>query len=137
MCDAHFEKQQLVNVASNFVAANAVQTTQTGSSAALYLNTAAFQDTSRLSVSSNGVVRKIPENLVLNNTPLPESQQHSVQPSPALSTASGPYIPISECYSGSPKFMVYLYFFYICIYVLIQVYYFVFNSWIAIILRLL
>ncbi|XP_065359776.1 protein daughter of sevenless isoform X2 [Calliphora vicina] len=106
LCDAHFEKQQLVNVASNLVAANAVQTAQTGSSAALYLNTAAFQDTSRLSVSSNGVVRKIPENLVLNNTPLPESQQHSVQPSPALSTASGPYIPISECYSGSPKFML-------------------------------
>ncbi|KAI8115584.1 Protein daughter of sevenless [Lucilia cuprina] len=102
LCDAQFEKQQLVNVA-----ANAQHTAPSNtSSAALYLNTAAFQDTSRLSVSSNGVVRKIPENLVLNNTPLPESQQHSVQPSPALSTASGPYIPISECYSGSPKFML-------------------------------
>lgn len=109
LCDAHFEKQQLVNVASNTASAtNASQTgqTATSSSSALYLNTAAFQDTGRLSVSSNGVVRKIPENLVLNNTPLPESQQNSVQPSPALSTASGPYIPISECYSGSPRFMV-------------------------------
>lgn len=107
LCDAHFEKQQLVNVASANLtaAANASPTAQTGSSA-LYLNTAVFQDSARLSVSLNGVVRKIPENLVLNNTPLPESQQHSVQPSPALSTASGPYIPISECYSGSPKFMV-------------------------------
>ncbi|KAM7359076.1 daughter of sevenless isoform 2-T3 [Cochliomyia hominivorax] len=108
LCDAHFEKQQLVNVASNLTIANAnaPQTAQTGNSSALYLNTAAFQDTGRLSVSSNGVVRKIPENLVLNNTPLPDSQQNSVQPSPALSTASGPYIPISECYSGSPRFMV-------------------------------
>lgn len=77
------------------------------SPSAVYLNTAAFQECFRHSVSSNGVVRKIPENLVLSNTPLPESQQsNSVQPSPALSTASGPYIPISECYSGSPKFMV-------------------------------
>lgn len=27
------------------------------------------------------------------------------EPSPALSTASGPYIPISECFSGSPVFL--------------------------------
>lgn len=110
LCDAQFEKQQLTNVA-NMQQKHHQQNPQTGSSA-LYLNTAAFQDSSRISVSSNGVVRKIPENLVLNNTPLPESQQHSVQPSPALSTASGPYIPISECYSGSPKFLVaqYIYF---------------------------
>lgn len=101
LCDAHFEKQHLVNVAAN---TSSTQTGNTSTSSALYLNTAAFQENARLSVSSNGVVRKIPENLVLNNTPLPE--QHSVQPSPALSTASGPYIPISECYSGSPKFLV-------------------------------
>ncbi|XP_061386863.1 protein daughter of sevenless [Musca vetustissima] len=98
VCDDQFEKQQLANTNQ--------QNTQTGSSSALYLNTAAFQESSRLAVSANGVVRKIPENLVLNNTPLPETQQHSVQPSPALSTASGPYIPISECYSGSPKFLL-------------------------------
>ncbi|XP_055844998.1 protein daughter of sevenless [Episyrphus balteatus] len=57
---------------------------------------------SRLAVSSQGVVRKIPENLVLSATTLVEG---NVEPSPALSTSSGPYIPISECYSGSPKFM--------------------------------
>lgn len=60
-------------------------------------------DTSRLAVSSQGVVRKIPENLILNTTTLVEG---NVEPSPALSTSSGPYIPISECFSGSPKFMV-------------------------------
>lgn len=57
---------------------------------------------SRLAVNSQGVVRKIPENLVLSATTLVES---SVEPSPALSTSSGPYIPISECFSGSPKFL--------------------------------
>lgn len=57
---------------------------------------------SRLAVSSQGVVRKIPENLVLSATALVDG---SLEPSPALSTSSGPYIPISECFSGSPKFM--------------------------------
>ncbi|XP_055911248.1 protein daughter of sevenless [Eupeodes corollae] len=57
---------------------------------------------SRLAVSSQGVVRKIPENLVLSATTLVEG---NVEPSPALSTSSGPYIPISECFSGSPKFL--------------------------------
>ncbi|XP_073843515.1 daughter of sevenless isoform X2 [Musca autumnalis] len=111
VCDDQFEKQQLANVVNvQQTTQNQQQTTQSQtqqqSSSALYLNTAVFQESSRLAVSANGVVRKIPENLVLNNTPLPESQQHSVQPSPALSTASGPYIPISECYSGSPKFLL-------------------------------
>ncbi|XP_075159640.1 daughter of sevenless [Haematobia irritans] len=111
LCDAQFDKQQLANVVNmqqkrtQQQQQNTQQLTGSGSSA-LYLNTAVFQDSSRMAVSSNGVVRKIPENLVLNNTPLPETQQHSVQPSPALSTASGPYIPISECYSGSPKFLL-------------------------------
>lgn len=80
---------------------------------AVYLNSPIFgaqaqkENASRLAVNSNGVVRKIPENLVLNNTPLTETASvNSVQPSPALSTASGPYIPISECFSGSPKFLV-------------------------------
>lgn len=107
LCDAHFDKQQLVNMPSHIGNNSTQQVGQSGSSG-LYLNTAAFQNNSRISVNSNGIIRKIPENLVLKNTPLPESQQNSVQPSPALSTASGPYIPISECYSGSPKFMVFL-----------------------------
>ncbi|KAL9905467.1 daughter of sevenless isoform 2-T2 [Glossina fuscipes fuscipes] len=112
LCDAHFEKQQLESVAAvtnKEMITDAIQQQQQQQqhqTAALYLNAAAFQESPRLAVSSNGVVRKIPENLVLNNTPLPETQTHNVQPSPALSTASGPYIPISECFSGSPKFMV-------------------------------
>uniref|UniRef100_A0A1A9WTL9 PH domain-containing protein n=1 Tax=Glossina brevipalpis TaxID=37001 RepID=A0A1A9WTL9_9MUSC len=112
LCDAHFEKQQLESVAAvtnKEMITDALQQQQQQNqtaTAALYLNAAAFQETPRLAVSSNGVVRKIPENLVLNNTPLPETQTHNVQPSPALSTASGPYIPISECFSGSPKFMI-------------------------------
>lgn len=107
VCDDQFEKQQLVNVANmQQLQQPAKSQTQQQGSSALYLNTAVFQESPRLAVSANGVVRKIPENLVLNNTPLPETQQHNVQPSPALSTASGPYIPISECYSGSPKFLV-------------------------------
>ncbi|XP_005185761.2 protein daughter of sevenless isoform X1 [Musca domestica] len=107
VCDDQFEKQQLVNVANmQQLQQPAKSQTQQQGSSALYLNTAVFQESPRLAVSANGVVRKIPENLVLNNTPLPETQQHNVQPSPALSTASGPYIPISECYSGSPKFLL-------------------------------
>ncbi|XP_013112077.2 protein daughter of sevenless isoform X1 [Stomoxys calcitrans] len=121
LCDVQFEKQQLANVVNKQPQQrqsqqkthhqqqqqqhNRQQQPQTASSA-VYLNTDMFQDSSRLAVSSNGVVRKIPENLVINNTPLTDTQQHSVQPSPALSTASGPYIPISECYSGSPKFLL-------------------------------
>lgn len=59
------------------------------------------QSTSRTLISSSGIVKKIPENLVLSNTTV----EGSVEPSPALSTSSGPYIPISECFSGSPKFL--------------------------------
>uniref|UniRef100_A0A182SJW2 PH domain-containing protein n=1 Tax=Anopheles maculatus TaxID=74869 RepID=A0A182SJW2_9DIPT len=48
--------------------------------------------------------KKIPENLKLNERTPSTSAFDSgpEQPSPALSTSSGPYIPISECYSGSP-----------------------------------
>lgn len=41
--------------------------------------------------------RPIPEKLKLT-----EVAADTGEPSPALSTASGPYIPISECFSGSP-----------------------------------
>lgn len=41
--------------------------------------------------------RKIPENLKLNENFVADSE-----PSPALSTSSGPYIAISECISGNP-----------------------------------
>lgn len=58
---------------------------------------------SRTVISSSGVIKKIPENLVLNMTSFMENS--NVEPSPALSTSSGPYIPISECFSGSPKFL--------------------------------
>uniref|UniRef100_A0A182KGS2 PH domain-containing protein n=1 Tax=Anopheles christyi TaxID=43041 RepID=A0A182KGS2_9DIPT len=48
--------------------------------------------------------KKIPENLKLSDRSPSTSAFDSgpEQPSPALSTSSGPYIPISECYSGSP-----------------------------------
>lgn len=44
--------------------------------------------------------RKIPENLKLT-----DNFVDNAEPSPALSTCSGPYIPISECFSGSPIFL--------------------------------
>ena len=44
--------------------------------------------------------KKIPDNLNLN----PHFVDNS-EPSPALSTSSGPYIPISECFTGSPLFL--------------------------------
>lgn len=43
-------------------------------------------------------VKKIPENLKLSTCFVLDDSE----PSPALSTSSGPYIPISECFSGSP-----------------------------------
>lgn len=45
-----------------------------------------------------GNTRKIPENLKLSECYALDNSE----PSPALSTSSGPYIPISECFSGSP-----------------------------------
>lgn len=46
-----------------------------------------------------GLSRKIPENLNLTEQ---QFVDNTAEPSPALSTCSGPYIPISECFSGSP-----------------------------------
>lgn len=46
--------------------------------------------------------RPIPEKLQLNNDVVASNATETAEPSPALSTASGPYIPISECFSGSP-----------------------------------
>lgn len=46
-----------------------------------------------------GISRKIPENLNLTEQ---QFVDNTAEPSPALSTCSGPYIPISECFSGSP-----------------------------------
>ncbi|ETN67260.1 grb2-associated binder, gab [Anopheles darlingi] len=59
--------------------------------------------TQSLNIEQRGT-RKIPENLKLTERSPSTSAFDSgpEQPSPALSTSSGPYIPISECYSGSP-----------------------------------
>lgn len=53
------------------------------------------------SVVANSV-KKIPENLKLNERMAGGFESGTEQPSPALSTSSGPYIPIHECFSGSP-----------------------------------
>ncbi|XP_055626931.1 protein daughter of sevenless [Toxorhynchites rutilus septentrionalis] len=45
--------------------------------------------------------KKIPENLKLGERSV-GFESGPEQPSPALSNSSGPYIPISECFSGSP-----------------------------------
>ncbi|XP_017011703.2 protein daughter of sevenless [Drosophila takahashii] len=112
LCDANFDQQDLLSAAQ--------QQPPPSPATALYLNHSALiqaqaaaaaaeqQQQARLAVNANGVVRKLPEHLVLTQQTLAEAaaQQHSsVQASPALSTASGPYIPISECFSGSPRFL--------------------------------
>ncbi|KAH8380669.1 hypothetical protein KR009_012264 [Drosophila setifemur] len=114
ICDGNFDQQELLSAAQ--------QQPPPSPATALYLNHSALiqaqaqaqaqaqqQQAPRLAISSNGVVRKLPEHLVLTQQTLAEAaaQQHnsSVQASPALSTASGPYIPISECFSGSPRFL--------------------------------
>jgi hypothetical protein len=51
--------------------------------------------------------RRIPENLKLNHSAQVDGEM--AEPSPALSTSSGPYIPISECFSGSPVIFVSVY----------------------------
>lgn len=51
--------------------------------------------------AAGGSGKKIPENLKLNERTA-GFESGTEQPSPALSTSSGPYIPISECFSGSP-----------------------------------
>ncbi|XP_053684641.1 protein daughter of sevenless [Sabethes cyaneus] len=55
----------------------------------------------KIGTSAVNAGKKIPENLKLNDRPL-GYRNGSEQPSPVLSTSSGPYIPISECFSGSP-----------------------------------
>lgn len=61
----------------------------------------------RESYTATNQIRKVPEHLNL----IPESfvdgatATSSPEPLPALSTSSGPYIPISECFSGSPPFL--------------------------------
>ncbi|XP_052847172.1 protein daughter of sevenless isoform X2 [Drosophila gunungcola] len=122
LCDANFDQQDLLSAAQ--------QQPPPSPATALYLNHSALiqaqaaaeaakqqlqqhqqQQLARLAVNANGVVRKLPEHLVLTQQTLAEAtaQQHSssssVQASPALSTASGPYIPISECFSGTPRFL--------------------------------
>lgn len=47
--------------------------------------------------TTSTLTRKIPENLKLNDT-----FAKNADPSPSLSTSSGPYIAISECISGNP-----------------------------------
>ncbi|XP_037931300.1 protein daughter of sevenless [Teleopsis dalmanni] len=113
ICEMSFDKKELsaAIAATPQTDANTPKPSSSPAAGVVYLNSPVLQalveqESARLVINTNGVVRKIPENLVLNNIPLPESQQNSVQPSPALSTASGPYIPISECFSGSPKFLV-------------------------------
>lgn len=49
---------------------------------------------------STCTTKKIPENLNLSAS-INEIDENA-KPSPSLSTCSGPYIPISECFSGSP-----------------------------------
>ncbi|XP_049314408.1 protein daughter of sevenless isoform X3 [Bactrocera dorsalis] len=66
----------------------------------IYLNTSTASNQNH---ERNGATRKVPENLKLQNSPLLETLTLSVQSSPSLSTCSGPYIPISECFSGTPK----------------------------------
>ncbi|XP_052872834.1 protein daughter of sevenless [Anopheles cruzii] len=58
--------------------------------------------TQSLNIEQRGT-KRIPENLKLTDrSPSSAFDSGPEQPSPALSTSSGPYIPISECYSGSP-----------------------------------
>lgn len=51
-------------------------------------------------VGASKPARPIPERLKLSE--MASAGHDTPEPSPALSTASGPYIPISECFSGSP-----------------------------------
>lgn len=54
--------------------------------------------------NANGAIKKIPESLELKTDKMNNNMDDVV--SPALSTCSGPYIPISECFSGSPIIFV-------------------------------
>ncbi|KAH8304904.1 hypothetical protein KR018_001558 [Drosophila ironensis] len=121
LCDAPLDKQELLSAA--------LQQPPPSPATVLYLNYSALiqaraaeviqqqqqqqqlqqppPQAPRPSFGSSGW-RKVPENLVLNQQTLAEAAAQtnsSVQASPASSTASGPYIPISECFSGSPRFL--------------------------------
>ncbi|XP_058059785.1 protein daughter of sevenless [Anopheles bellator] len=75
---------------------NGGATTATGSPLVNHMRTQS------LNIEQRGT-KKIPENLKLTDrSPSSAFDSGPEQPSPALSTSSGPYIPISECYSGSP-----------------------------------
>lgn len=61
----------------------------------------------RHSLTSIPIMRKVPQNLNLMSEQFVDPAVASTpEPSPALSTSSGPYIPISECFSGSPPFLM-------------------------------
>ncbi|XP_036325454.1 protein daughter of sevenless, partial [Rhagoletis pomonella] len=71
----------------------------------IYLNTSVLPDLKENTLDIlHPPSRKVPEHLILLNSPLLESFTLSVQPSPSPSTSSGPYIPISECFTGAPKY---------------------------------
>jgi hypothetical protein len=55
-----------------------------------------------------GTVKKIPENLKLRSTVNEDRINNNSNDvvSPALSSSSGPYIPLNECFSGSPVIFV-------------------------------
>lgn len=69
---------------------------KTNGSGALVVNHNRTQSLNEQKIT--GTVKKIPENLKIN---VYEGGRTNSESSP-LSTCSGPYIPISECYSGSP-----------------------------------
>jgi hypothetical protein len=72
--------------------------------------------------SFNGPIgRRIPENLKLNQSV--QNDADVSEPSPALSTSSGPYIPISECFSGSP--IIFVSFTFVGLWTKITLFYFV------------
>lgn len=94
------ERTQSMKTNGTPVAVDNVSATMAGQhnrSQSLVLNQAG-----RPSSSSSLLQRKIPENLDLTEHTM---DKHAPEPSPALSTSSGPYIPISECFSGSPIFL--------------------------------
>lgn len=64
-----------------------------------YYNDVSMSSTTS-TMSSMAFVQKRPENLQLSD--LTNNHTEPGEPSPALSTSSGPYIPICECFSGSP-----------------------------------
>lgn len=91
-----FERSQSMRTASN-----ADSSTLNGNENGLPISHGRTQSLVERKSASNAMMtstsRKIPENLKLN-----EHFVNDSEPSPALSTSSGPYIAISECISGNP-----------------------------------